>query len=161
LAMGMWDDVVKANEVAMSVVNTQRAAAGRPPRYCGHYTYWLEYGYVQQGRIADARKILDSCRVEAEHQAARVSEHPSGDPYLSSISAYASMRANFLVDTELWQDSAAAWNISAAQTATFPPIQIDIDYIAGLAAYKSGHPDAARESLTHLESDLRQYTAWS
>ena len=45
MALGMWDDVVRANLAAMSVVNRQKAAAGKPPRRCGHYNYWLEYGY--------------------------------------------------------------------------------------------------------------------
>ena len=36
LALGMWENVVKANETAIAVVNRQRAATGRPPRACGH-----------------------------------------------------------------------------------------------------------------------------
>src|SRR6267143_6976787 len=53
LALGMWDDVVKANETAMVVVNQLRQKAGKPPLKCGHYNEWLEYGYMQQSRVAD------------------------------------------------------------------------------------------------------------
>src|SRR5580700_4382353 len=45
LALGMWDDEVKANETAMAVVNKEREKAGRPRAMCGHYNEWLEYGY--------------------------------------------------------------------------------------------------------------------
>ncbi|HEX4007254.1 MAG TPA: hypothetical protein VHX60_13845 [Acidobacteriaceae bacterium] len=56
LALGMWDGVVRANIAATSVTNEQAAAAGRPTRHCGHYNYWLEYGFLEQGRIADAKR---------------------------------------------------------------------------------------------------------
>src|SRR5262249_456374 len=48
LALGMWDAVAKANETAVDVVNRSRQKAGKPPGACGHYTYWLEYSYLQQ-----------------------------------------------------------------------------------------------------------------
>ncbi len=43
VAMGMWDDVVSANEAAVRVVDAARAAKGQPPGACGHYNFWLEY----------------------------------------------------------------------------------------------------------------------
>ena len=50
LSLGMWDDVVKANETAMAVVNRARQKEGKPAAWCGHINEWLEYGYLQQGR---------------------------------------------------------------------------------------------------------------
>src|SRR5678815_4228034 len=61
LALGMWDDVVAANETAIGVVNRRRAARSQPAQACGHYSYWLEYGYLQQGRRDEARRVLDAC----------------------------------------------------------------------------------------------------
>jgi hypothetical protein len=82
LALGMWEDVVKANETAIAVVNRERAAASRPARGCGHYPYWLEYGYLQLGRVDDARRVLVACRQEALRQAERNSgsNNPTADP---------------------------------------------------------------------------------
>jgi tetratricopeptide (TPR) repeat protein len=65
LALGMWDDVVQANIAATTVTNQTAAASGRPPRRCGHYNYWLEYGYLEQGRIGAAKSVVDGCRQEA------------------------------------------------------------------------------------------------
>jgi tetratricopeptide (TPR) repeat protein len=51
LALGMWDDVVSQNEIA--------AGADRASWTPTHYTYWLGYGYLQQGRYAEALRHLD------------------------------------------------------------------------------------------------------
>src|SRR5215831_7391036 len=75
LSLGMWDDVVKANETAMGIVNRVREKTGKPAAMCGHYNEWLEYGYLQQGRVADARRILEGCRAAAEKLAAAASKN--------------------------------------------------------------------------------------
>jgi tetratricopeptide (TPR) repeat protein len=62
MALGMWDDVAKANEVAMQVVNRPARAEGRPLTECDHYTQWLEYAYYQQGRYRDALHALQACQ---------------------------------------------------------------------------------------------------
>ena len=65
LALGMWDDVVQANIAATRVMNQQAAAAGKPPIRCGHSHYWLEYGYLEQGRIGKAKRVVAVCREQA------------------------------------------------------------------------------------------------
>jgi len=62
VAMGMWDDVVRANERAM-------ATAGRA---VGHSAQWMVYGLLQQGRRRDATRWLDSMGVEANSPVERV-----------------------------------------------------------------------------------------
>jgi tetratricopeptide (TPR) repeat protein len=159
LALGMWDDVVKANETAIAVVNRQRTAAGKSPRFCGHYNYWLEYGYLQQGRVEDARRIFNGCSEEAQHQAATLagSAKTTADPDTSSIGSYAAMRANFLIDTELWQEAAIRWTFPAGD---YPSAQLTLDYADGFAAFKTSHFTAARDSLSRMESNARRMNAW-
>src|SRR5205085_11977890 len=53
VALGLWDDVIAANEQAMRVVNQQRASHGQPPKACGHYVTWLHYAYLQERRFDD------------------------------------------------------------------------------------------------------------
>src|SRR5215212_3945517 len=50
LAMGMWDEVVSQNVIA--------SGPNRHDWHAGHYTMWLGYGLLQQGRFADARTHL-------------------------------------------------------------------------------------------------------
>ena len=62
LALGMWDETVKANEIA----TTMRDSAGTTlRRSCGHYAEWLQYAYLQQGRPREAARLLAECRVQA------------------------------------------------------------------------------------------------
>jgi len=161
IALGMWDDVVKANEAAIGVVNRQRSANGRPPRACGHYPYWLEYGYMQQGRIEEARRILTACREEAQRQASRVSKimdaNATADPDTSSIGSYAEMRANFLIDSELWHDDVARWTLPAG---AYPFAQLTLDYTDALVASKASDFPAAQAAFSRTESDLKDAANW-
>src|SRR5438132_3464491 len=79
LALGMWDEEVKANETAIAVGNCLRQKAGGPPVRCGHYNEWLEYGYLQQGRVADARRVLEGCRQAVERAAAAPHDNTPGN----------------------------------------------------------------------------------
>ncbi|CAM5344301.1 hypothetical protein [Rhodanobacter lindaniclasticus] len=75
MALGLWDDVAKANEVAMRVVNLHAGAEGHPPAACGHYAQWLEYAYFQQGRRGDAGKMLQTCRQSIDPSLAWANSH--------------------------------------------------------------------------------------
>ena len=55
LQLGLWDDVVKSNERAWAA---SRAAAA--PDW--HALSWLQYGYLQQGRVDAARGLIDTAR---------------------------------------------------------------------------------------------------
>jgi tetratricopeptide (TPR) repeat protein len=59
VAMGMWDEVVEANEraYAASVERMKRKELGNDERDLHSYQ-WLMYGYLQQGRYAEAEKIM-------------------------------------------------------------------------------------------------------
>ncbi|MEO8742376.1 MAG: hypothetical protein ABI365_04205, partial [Lysobacteraceae bacterium] len=76
MALGMWDDVVAANENAMRVVDAHALAAGRPQIECGHYDYWLEYAYFQQGRYDAAENALQACRDSGQKALALADAHP-------------------------------------------------------------------------------------
>src|SRR5438093_5520034 len=69
-ALGLWDDVVQANEAAVKVVNAGRAARGLGASACGHYNFWLEYGYLQQRRFDAAKALLASCHAAARRASA-------------------------------------------------------------------------------------------
>jgi tetratricopeptide (TPR) repeat protein len=60
LAMGMWDKVVSSNEVSWqaSVTRKERKNLGNDA-YGYHSYHWLQYAYLQQGRLEEARKTLD------------------------------------------------------------------------------------------------------
>ncbi|NIP58877.1 MAG: hypothetical protein GWM92_11225, partial [Gemmatimonadetes bacterium] len=92
VAMGMWDDVVEANVVARDVQNAGEREAGRPPVLCGHYTFWLEYGYLQQGRHDAAAGVMERCHGQVA----------GGVRSRGRVGYFVEMRSRYLLDTEAW-----------------------------------------------------------
>src|SRR5437016_8790982 len=93
LALGMWDEVVSQNEIASG----QNRAAWGPH----HYTAWLGYGYLQQGRYGDALRHLDLM-----HQ--NVNQARRGRAVL------AQMRADYVMNAERWDCPCLRWSIDLA-----------------------------------------------
>ena len=156
LALGMWDEVVRANVAASGVVNRQAAAAGRPDRRCGHYNYWLEYGYLEQGRILEAQKVADGCRAEATQSGMAARARGAVDPDNSSVSSFVEMQVRYLVDTGLWRDEVNGWNVDAGG-ALMP--EFSRAFSAGFAAAELGDLPVARQSLAALARLLPQIPA--
>lgn len=161
LALGMWDDEVKANETAVAMGNRLRQKMGAPPGRCGHYNEWLEYGYLQQGRVADARRMLEGCRQAVERAIApRDNNTPGNKPMPGMrmsmddvVASYADMRAMFVIDTQLWNDDVVR---SALPTGDYPMAQLAFDYTNALAAIRRGDLTVARDAVARAESDRQR-----
>jgi len=82
LAMGMWDDVVSQNQIAM------RLQATLP----GHYSSWLVYGLIQQGRYAMAQQLI-----------AQLRRNLAGGGLHQQHGALVDMRAHYLLHSEDWR----------------------------------------------------------
>ena len=152
VAMGMWDEVVSANEAATAVVNQARAKRNLPPAACGHYPFWLEYGYLQQGRFGAAKKLVAACHAAAVRAAA--APPPAGapqplDPDNSLIGSFTMMRSRYLIDTQEWDGDVAAWTVPAGNLRLVP---IRTEFVNGLSSVQRGRIDAARESLERLKA---------
>ncbi|MFZ3278941.1 MAG: hypothetical protein WA182_18740 [Candidatus Sulfotelmatobacter sp.] len=154
MALGMWDDVVQANIAATSVVNRQEVAAGKPPRRCGHYNYWLEYGYLEQGRIGEAEKVVAGCRAEAAESGMAARARGTVDPDDALVGSFAVMRSRYIVDTGRWNSEVVGWNVDGAQMPEF-----NFAFGTGYAAAALGDLAAARESLASLDRLLTQLPA--
>ena len=127
VALGMWDDVVAANEVAVKLT-AGVAAPNRPPAACGHYPFWLTYGYLQQGRIDAAKTMVKNC-------------HATGSP------AFVSMRARYLIDTGDWTGDIASLRASPAQ----PGAVFTNEFIEAFGALRRGDMTAARASFARMQ----------
>lgn len=64
LQLGAWDDVVASNERAWAASRAWVKARGvSGTELSFHSLWWLQYGYLQQGRYAAARALIDTVRL--------------------------------------------------------------------------------------------------
>ncbi|PWN07407.1 tetratricopeptide repeat protein [Rhodohalobacter mucosus] len=136
LALGMWDGVIDANETARDVQTARQAELNEALTVCGHYPWWLQYGYLQEGRVQDAMSVLETC-----------SERIEGDPSQSEMWHFAVMRGHYIVDTENWGD-AKNWmaEIDAESYAAR-----NFYFTSALAAIHRDEMSEARDYLEKLE----------
>src|SRR5213080_2344283 len=127
LALGMWDDVVAQNELA----------SGHDPATWApdHYTQWLGYGYLQQGRYAEALRHLERMRDNV-------------DKGRRGRAVLALMRAEYVVNTEQWDSPSLQWNIDLTGVRA-RDAAVDA-FVAGLAALRGGDRAAAGRFLADL-----------
>jgi hypothetical protein len=123
LALGMWKETVRQNAIAAGADST----AWRP----GHYTAWLNYALLQEGKYADARRQLDLMRGNMEKA-----------PTPNRRTALLFMRAHYLVNTQAWNDSIADWTIDTIGTGS---------NAKAIAAFTAGAVQVARGRLTLAE----------
>src|SRR5580765_8866787 len=149
VALGMWDDVVTANEAAIKVLDAGRAARGLGAAACGHYNFWLEYGYLQQRRFDAARTLVAKCHAAATRSTAAAA--PDGrqmlDPDSSLAGSFAAMRLRYLIDTEDWRGDVVSLTVDAgAQQRT----RIALEFGTGYAAAHGGRHEEAVAALERL-----------
>ena len=161
VGLGMWDDVVTANEIATGAVNRKRAPLGHGTRRCGHYNFWLLYGYAQQGRGEKAREILEACRLEAQDSPGTAAL----DVDRSNLHSFLGMRARYLIDLEAWDDAARS---GIARNDTAPeivipresaPERVTFDFTEGLVAARRGDRDTLAAARARLSVDRRDLAA--
>jgi tetratricopeptide (TPR) repeat protein len=133
IAMGMWPEVVQANETAMRIADKARVSHGRPPAGCGHALNWLEYGYLQLGRLGDAKRVLSACAEEAKQRPFAGEGADLLDVDSSSAASFAAQRARYLIDTNDWSSDVAAWSVDASKV---PVAEFIRDYVDALAALR-------------------------
>jgi tetratricopeptide (TPR) repeat protein len=142
-ALGLWDDAVAANEAswAASRSRVERKKLGAVEH--GYHAYlWLSYAYLQQGRVQEARNVVDHMgRLLEEAPVRRVAYH------------YAAGRAAWIVDAEAWNDLPAA---PGAISEAPPAARAATLFAEGLAAARRGDVAAAERALADLEAAAQQ-----
>ncbi len=140
MALGLWDEVVKANEVAWKGSEDRRRHKGlgleeRPY----HVLHWLLYAYLQQSRFGKAKTLLE------------LVEEDAGHPHSGSANWYlASMRATYIIETKEWNvdffgRDRSGLRFSAAARELFA---------VGLSAVKTSRVVLARNALAQLRNRL-------
>jgi len=109
LMLGLWDDVVAANEASSAAANNWCDLRGQPRRHYGHGNFWLEYAYLQQGRPAAARALLLVARKESLGPSVPPPPVNELDPDNSVQGSLVQMWSRYLLETGDWKDEIAEW----------------------------------------------------
>jgi tetratricopeptide (TPR) repeat protein len=134
-AVGMWDDVVTANEAAVKVQNGMREERGMTARNWGHYNYWLLYGYLQQGRFERALELLKAAYAEVQADGKAPADRMILDPDRSLVGSVVQMWARYLVETRAWGSEVSNWSFNTGDA--FDP-NLNISFVRALQAAHSG-----------------------
>ena len=158
VAMGMWDEVVAANENARRVARDAVTRRGAEPSGCGHYNFWLEYGYLQKGRFEDASALLRECFETARREGPRQGGAIL-DPDNTGRGSYAGMLARYILDTESWEDESLGWTLPLDDLF---PARLTWAFANGYAAARRGAlvtTEVSREAIAQTRRELDAYLA--
>jgi tetratricopeptide (TPR) repeat protein len=141
LALGMWDQVVSSNENSWqaSVNRKERKKLGNDA--LGYHSYhWLEYAYLQQGRVDDARETLENMmKYRSELSSGRARTHEIF------------FKSTYLVETNEWGSSFASHQ---TETTGLNVLTRSIEnYVKGMKAYSDKNKDSLEAAIEEIEKD--------
>lgn len=141
VAMGMWDEVVASNEHSYraSVDRMQRKKLGNDARSY-HAYHWLEYGYLQKGRIEDAKKmVLD------------MQQYTTETPSKYARTHMVFLKGTFLAETNLWDSSVA--DIPVDVSGLNVAVRSQNNFLEGMKAFKAGNKEKLDEIIAAIKKD--------
>ena len=159
LALGMWDEVVAANEATMRLVNEGRQARTKdsPPIGCAHPITWLAYGYLQQGRFADARRLVEGCYREMRDRPMTAAAGADALDYdNTSAGSFSAMRTRYLIDTDDWSGSVNSLKVDAARVIA---AEFTRDFADAYGALRHGTIDTAVEAVNRAKKSSERFVA--
>jgi tetratricopeptide (TPR) repeat protein len=150
VALGMWDEVVQANERAARIMNGMLDRLHRAPLYCRHYNVWLDYGYVEQGRLTAAAQLLERCRAQAANA------RDSSQSAALDQQSFLSMWSNYLFAGN-WADSIAQWTMDPGPTLG---ARLTYEFTQTFGAARRGDVAAARKGLAAFAQTQQEVETW-
>lgn len=129
LALGMWPETISQNTVA--------AGPDRSRWQPGHYTYWLHYALLQQGRFDEAAELLELLKRNAGTSA-------SVGRRLHLTLA----RGQQIMTGERWADPALEWRLSVEDGGAMP--RAADAFVRGYAALRRGDRAGADRALAEI-----------
>jgi hypothetical protein len=135
LALGMWDDVVGANEAAIRVQNDLREERGMKARHWGHYNQWLLYGLLQQGRYDAALEMLRAAYEELQADGKSPTDRMILSSERSLTGSVVKMWARFVIETRQWDSDVAGWAFNSGDA--FDP-NLNITFVRAMQSAHAG-----------------------
>jgi len=142
LSLGVWDRVVKSNEISWQAgVDRKKARDLSNNALNYHAHWWLAYGYLQQGRFSKAEERV-------QNQLTFMEELPSA----SARTHVLFMKGHYLVESNNWHHDLASQKVKAQD------LRIDLRnldrFINGMTAFKKGDRPALGKIVEEAEKDI-------
>jgi len=148
LMLGMWDEVVTANQASVAAAATMH---GHGAAHTGHANAWLIYGYLAQGRPAKAHELLLGARKDSQASGTPAPLPGQLDPDETVVGSVVQMWARYLVETEDWRGDVADWTFNFG--GSLVPYQT-YAWVQGYRAARLGDVARAKRYLAQHD-DLR------
>jgi hypothetical protein len=139
--LGYWQESIDANIASAATARRDGATAEEL-----HATDYQMYAYLQTGRDADAKRLLDAL----PEIAARFDPDAVGSaaPGAAGVFALAAIPARWALERGEWGEAAKL----EPRPSRFPHTEAMTYFARALGALRSGHADAARPALEALAS---------
>jgi tetratricopeptide (TPR) repeat protein len=158
LALGMWDEVVAANEATIQLGTrmNQARSPGKPVSGCNHPITWLEYGYLQEGRFADARRLVEGCGEEMRDRPLMATGADALDYDSTSAGSFSAMRTRYLIDSNDWSGPVAAMKVNIEGVVA---AELTRDFANAYGAARHGKIDVAIPAVKRAEESSKRFVA--
>jgi len=141
VAMGMWDEVVSSNERSYQASVNRMNKKNLDNDARGYHAYhWLEYGYLQQGRADDAKKLIDDLLV-----------YNNKKPSKRSRTYVVFLKGTYLAETNQWDSDVAniLVNVDDLNLST----RSQYDFLEGMKAFKNNDELTLSKSIESIQKD--------
>lgn len=104
VAQGMWDKVVSSNIASAAAAESRMIRKELNLQARGyHALWWLEYGYLQQGKYNDALAVLEA-----------MYEDQKKEPTARTTFHLVEERGHYLIETNDWNHDVGFWEINTS-----------------------------------------------
>ena len=146
--LGLWDESVASNlasaEKARNYVATVMPGATAFDEL--HAIDYLVYAYLQQGRIDDARALVEKTRKVTKLNVAN---------QFAAAYAIGAVPARFALERREWKEAAALTVPTIVDWSKVPYAEANIHFARGIGGVRSGNLDVARDAVARLAA-IRQ-----
>jgi len=143
--LGLWDDAIRSNmeSAAAARAHVEKTLPGARSFDELHAIDYLAYAFLQQGRDAKAREMVESIRTVQKLD----------NPQFAAAYALAAVPARYALERGQWAEAAALEvGPSFFPWATFPYAEAITHFARAVGAARSGDAGRAREAVERLEA---------
>ncbi len=143
--LGLWDESIASN-----LASAEKARAYLAKVMPGatafdelHAVDYLVYAYLQQGRIDEARSLVEKTK--------KVTKIDNPDQFAAAY-AISAVPARFALERREWKEAAALTVPTVINWTKVPYAEANIHFARGIGGVRSGNLDVARDALSRLAS---------